>query len=83
MVKEDILAFMRGLHLRSKHSKRIGVTFIAPNLKKEGIDIIKDFRPISLIGSIYKILAKVLATTIQKVWPDIISKSQGALVQGR
>lgn len=83
MVKEDILAFMRELHLRSKHSKRIGVTFIALNLKKEGIDIIKDFRPISLIGSIYKILAKVLATRIQKVLPDIISKSQGALAQGR
>lgn len=39
-------------------------------------------RPINLIGSIYKILAKVLAGRLQKVLPCIISKNQGAFVKG-
>lgn len=39
--------------------------------------------PISLLGSIYKILAKVLDWRIQKVLLGIIFKEQGDLVQGR
>lgn len=51
--------------------------------KKEGALSIKDFHPISLIGSLYKILAKVLAKRLRKVLPDIISDNQGAFVDGR
>ena len=44
---------------------------------------IKDFRPISLIGSIYKILAKVLANRLRLVLDGLISDSQNAFVGGR
>lgn len=40
-------------------------------------------RPISLIGSIYKILAKVLANRLQMILSDIISANQSAFVDGR
>lgn len=51
--------------------------------KKTGANRIKDFRLISLLGSMYKILAKVLAARIQKILPSVISPSQGAFVHGR
>lgn len=54
-----------------------------PFPKKPSADIISDFRPISLIGSAYKILAKVLAGRILKFLPSIISPSQGSLVRER
>ena len=44
---------------------------------------IRDYRPISLLGSIYKILAKILAGRIQKVLPSIISNEQGAFLKGK
>lgn len=44
---------------------------------------IRVFRPISLISNIYKILAKILASRLQKVLPTIISMAQGAFVDGR
>ncbi|RVW49042.1 hypothetical protein CK203_080976 [Vitis vinifera] len=51
--------------------------------KKEGAEDLKDFRPISLVGSLYKLLAKVLANRIKKVMGKVISEPQNAFVEGR
>ena len=44
---------------------------------------LKDLRPISLVGGLYKILSKVLATRIKRVMVTIISQSQSTCVEGR
>jgi len=44
---------------------------------------LKDFRPISLVGGIYKIIAKVLANRLKTVMDKVISKSQSAFIKGR
>ena len=61
----------------------LGTTFILLIPKRDGVVSIKDDRPFSLIGSIYKILAKVLANWLTKVLPEIISEFQGVFVEGR
>ena len=42
-----------------------------------------DFRPISLVGSLYKLLAKVLANRLKKVVGKVVSSTQNAFVEGR
>ena len=44
---------------------------------------LRDLRPISLVGSLYKILSKVLANRIKGVMDQVNSKSQNAFVEGR
>ena len=44
---------------------------------------IKDFLPISLVGSLYKLLSKVLAYKLRSVLDKLISNSQNAFVGGR
>ena len=44
---------------------------------------VRDFRAISLVTSLYKIIAKVLAKRLQAILGETISKSQGAFVAGR
>ena len=51
--------------------------------KKVGARDLRDFRPISLVGSLYKWLAKVLANRLKKVVGKVDSKAQGAFVEGR
>nr|GEV98740.1 RNA-directed DNA polymerase, eukaryota, reverse transcriptase zinc-binding domain protein [Tanacetum cinerariifolium] len=44
------------------------------------IDGIRDFRPITLIGSLYKIIAKILANRLVVVLEDIVNEVQSAFV---
>jgi hypothetical protein len=48
-----------------------------------GVVEVKDFRPISLVSGIYKIIAKVLANRLKIVLENMISKSQNAFIKGR
>ncbi|GJS01930.1 RNA-directed DNA polymerase, eukaryota [Tanacetum coccineum] len=44
---------------------------------------VKDFRPISLIGSLYKIIAKILANRLVGVLGDLVNEVQSAFVADR
>ena len=51
--------------------------------KKTNSSKIRDFRPISLVTSLYKIIAKVLSRRLRDVLGDTISESQGVFVSRR
>ena len=51
--------------------------------KKSGVDDLGEFRPISLLGGLYKLLAKVLANRLKKVVGNVVSISQNAFVRER
>ena len=61
VVEKDILAVFEEFFQHCKFEKSFNATFIALIPKKNDASNIKDFRPISLVESVYKILAKVLA----------------------
>ena len=44
---------------------------------------IKDFHPISLVGSVYKLLSKVLASRLRVVLDNLIFETQNLFVGGR
>ena len=51
--------------------------------KKGGAEDFKDYRPINLAGSLYKLLAKVLANRLKGVMRNLVNKAQNAFVGGR
>lgn len=51
--------------------------------KKGGVEYLRDFRLISLLGGLHKLLTKVLANRLKKVVGKVVSLSQNALVEGR
>jgi hypothetical protein len=61
----DIMRFITDFHRNGKLSKGLNSTFIALIMKVDNPRRLNDFRPIFLVGSLYKILAKVLANRLQ------------------
>ena len=67
VVEKDVLAVFEEFFQRCKFEKSLNATFIALIPKRNDASNIRDFRPISLLGSVYKILAKVLANRLRMV----------------
>jgi len=61
------MGFFADFHNKGVFKKSLNATFISLIPKVAVADDIKPFRPISLVGSVYKILAKVFASRLRKV----------------
>ncbi|GAU50699.1 hypothetical protein TSUD_367350 [Trifolium subterraneum] len=82
-LRSDAMRFISEFHRKGKLTKGINDTFIALIPKIDSPQRFNDFRPISLVGSLYKILAKVLANRLRCVIGSVISESQTAFVKDR
>ena len=82
-MESDILVVFEEPHHHNKFEKSLNATFIALIPKKNDASNIRDFRPISLVGSWYKILSKVLENRLKVVLDELISESQNSFVGGR
>ncbi|PNX79707.1 cysteine-rich receptor-like protein kinase, partial [Trifolium pratense] len=82
-LRGDVMRFISDFHRNGKLAKGINSTFIALIPKIDSPQRLNDFRPISLVGSLYKILAKVLANRLRLVIGSVISESQTAFVKNR
>ncbi|GAU46776.1 hypothetical protein TSUD_402880, partial [Trifolium subterraneum] len=82
-LRGDVMRFISKFHQNGKLTKGINSTFIALIPKIDSPQRLNDFRPISLVGSLYKILEKVLANMLRLVIGRIISESQTAFVKDR
>lgn len=67
IVKEDLVREFSELHDNGKLARGCNSSFIALIPKKVGANDLNQFHPISLIGSLYRILAKVLAEGLKMV----------------
>jgi len=67
VVKKEVVAAVQNFHDQGIFERSFNATFIALIPKKIGAKELTDFRPISLIGSIYKIISKVLTERLKKV----------------
>ena len=78
-LRDDIMRFLYDFHRNGKLSKGINNTFIALIPKIECPRRLNDFRPISMVGSLYKILSNRL----RRVMFSVISETQSAFIHGR
>jgi len=75
--------FITDFHRNGKLTKGINSTFIVLIPKVNSPEHLNDFRPISLVGSLYKILSKVLANRLRMVMGSLIAETLTTFVKGR
>ena len=81
--KEEIVDLFKEFFEEKSFAKSLNSTFLVLIPKKGGAEDLGDFRPISLLGGLYKLLAKVLANRIKEVLDKVVSPDQNAFVKGR
>lgn len=79
-MKDDIYSFVKGFHSKAILLKAITSSFITltPNVSHP-INL-EDFMMIGLVGSLYKIVAKLLVSRLKNVLSGLISRCQSTLV---
>ncbi|GJW51044.1 hypothetical protein Tco_0092395 [Tanacetum coccineum] len=83
LIKMDIFEFVNSFFVSGSMPQGANSSFFMLIPKTSNPISIKGFRPISLIGIHYKIIAKVLANRLSKVIDKVVSKEQSAFIYGR
>jgi len=82
-LKDDFVRFVSKFHRNGRLTKGINTTFKALIPKVSSPQRLNDFRLISLVGCMYKVLAKILANRLRPIIGSVVSDSQSAFVKGK
>jgi hypothetical protein len=83
-IKEDLMRVINlfsNLHYEKIHWLNSANIVLLP--KKDGAESITDFRPVSLIHAVAKIVTKMMATRLAPFMNTLISRSQSAFIKTR
>ncbi|XP_038704727.1 uncharacterized protein LOC120000673 [Tripterygium wilfordii] len=83
IIENDVCSMVHLFYTTGKLPAGVNSSFITLIPKIKGSCKLKDYRPISLVSSLYKIVSKVLATRLKKVLSLVISETQSAFCKGR
>ncbi|KAF2296629.1 hypothetical protein GH714_000713 [Hevea brasiliensis] len=82
LIKDDVVALVNDFY-SSSSLPPIKLSFLSLVPKFSGSSKVHDYRSISLIHGLYKIIAMLLANRIKGLLPSVISPQQNAFVKGR
>lgn len=83
IIKPEFIRFFDEFFINGRFPKGSNASFIALIPKTNSPQSLNDYRPISLIGCVYKIMSKVLANRLALVLPHLIDERQTAFLKGR
>ncbi|GKB46521.1 RNA-directed DNA polymerase, eukaryota [Tanacetum coccineum] len=83
LIESDVYDVVRYFFTYHDIPKGCNSSFIALIPKIPDANLVKDFRPISLVGSLCKIIAKIMANHLVGVLGDIVSEMQSAFIADR
>lgn len=81
VVKEDLFNTFQDCIDGTLNSRIMDYSYICLIPKKESAKQANDFRPISLINGVQKIISKILANRLEDVMKDILSPTQVAFLK--
>lgn len=83
LVSHDVKRMVDDFFRDGRWPRGTNSSFITLIPKCDSPQGLTDYRPISLVGCLYKIVAKILAARIKRVLPKVIDENQYAFLEGR
>ena len=83
ILKEDVVSAVQKFAEGGSWSKGTNASFITLVPKVVNPQQLNDFRPISLVGCMYKIISKILSSRLKRVLNKVIDPKQSAFLEGR
>lgn len=83
LIKNNVMRLFQELYDFEKFMRSLNTTFFVLITKKRGVKNMKDFRLISLMSYIYKLIIKVMSNKLSKVLGKIIRECQHMFVGGK
>ncbi|XP_038704713.1 uncharacterized protein LOC120000656 [Tripterygium wilfordii] len=83
IIEDDVYGLVHKFYASGKLPQGVNSSFITLVPKISGASKLTEFRPISLVGSLYKIVSKSLAERLKTALPYVISESQSTFMKGR
>ncbi|KAI3507508.1 hypothetical protein L1887_22495 [Cichorium endivia] len=83
LIKDDILACVKHFEGNGLFSSGCNSSFIALIPKNKDPLVLKDFRPVNLVGCLYKIVSKIISFRLKSVIGKVVSHEQSAYIEGR
>ncbi|EOY03669.1 Uncharacterized protein TCM_018759 [Theobroma cacao] len=83
VVKKEVMKFMGDFHKEGGLGCGVNASFITLILKVQNPTSLGEYRPISLVGNLYKIVAKTLANRLRNVIGEVIGRNQFAFIKGK
>jgi len=83
IIRQDMYKLCFDFYLHIADLKSINSSYITLVLKKDNPELVNDFRPISLLNTPLKIIAKLLANRLQKEICSIVHPNQYGFIKGK
>jgi len=83
VIGDDFCTYILNFFATGTLHASFNTTWVTLIPKKKCVLEVTDFRPISFVGSLYKVIAKILSSRLKTVLPNLIGDSQTAFVSGR
>ncbi|GJS61352.1 RNA-directed DNA polymerase, eukaryota [Tanacetum coccineum] len=83
IIESDVVAAVKSFFHSGNFQKGCNFSFITLIPKILDAKLVKDFRPICLIGSLYKIISKILANRLVLVLGNLVNEVQSAFFADR
>ncbi|XP_058732732.1 uncharacterized protein LOC131604303 [Vicia villosa] len=82
-LEEEVYKFVVEFSSKANLPKAVSASFLALVPKADNPQFLGEYRPIRLVGCLYKIIAKLLANRLKKVVGKLVSQTQTAFIPGR
>ena len=83
VIEDEIFENVMEFFIEGRTVRHLNVTWVSLIPKVENPTSIEDYRPVSKVGALYKIIAKILSSRLKEVIAPLIDESQSAFVMNR